>query len=599
MRRLLVLLHLAAFGLSSLLMLFQAYTHQLPTLAYYLALALFVAAIATSVALASEPLALVGVFSFFMVIRLMFYVSTLFLVFPFGDPYGQFGVLRAFAQSSHISVLYPGTPAFDKAQYLTGALNSYSQWPGLQILTLNLSRITSLPLLESAIALTLIFDVALFILAYSLIKKILQKTGLNLQNPIALCLAIVTSLASTEMPSYFKYDFPATLFLLASILLLLRIYDDHDSKVAVPLLILSVAITVTHSITSLFWVLILLPFALWSIVPGIVNRLPSNLRGFLRPLTQGPSHHRRSSQLPALFVFTVTSFVSWTTFYAVYLVKYSAVSLAKIFTSLSLGGSLTARVSPGQSGFADLTPKWMLDLLYVRDHVLLGLLVAGAVGFILLRGLFRRDHVKILILTVVLITVLTELSGALSFGDRAFLLFAPLLGVVYLVPLVGIGRLRPTFGKVAALLIIALFMFSAGIGFWASSYAPTGLYTQGADPSIASGRPLTWQAGASYLSFSGRQDCILTNEIYTTSLSVPIQEYNITWLVGNVPVRPKCLVIIYQGLFSAVNSNVSSFGFGEPYFPYTAFSPSAFYSGVSQKGDIIFSTGEETMYYYL
>jgi hypothetical protein len=241
----------------------------------------------------------------------------------------------------------------------------------------------------------------------------------------------------------------------------------------------------------------------------------------------------------------------------------------------------------------------MLDLLYVRDHLLLGLLVAGAAGVVLFRGLFSRVHVKILILTVVVITLLTELSGALSFGDRAFLLFAPLLGLLYLVPLEGIRRLRPKFGKVAALLMIAIFMFSAGVGFWASSYAPTGLYTQGADPSIASGRPLTWPAVASYLSYSGRQDCILTNEIYTTSLSVPVQEYNITSLVGNAPVRPRCLVVIYEGLYSAVNSNVSSFGFGEPYFPYSTFSPSRFYSGLNNNSDIVFSSGEETIYYQL
>jgi hypothetical protein len=580
-------------------MLFQAYTHQLPSPAYYLALALFVAAIATSVTFASEAVALSGVFSFFMVIRLMFYVSTRFLVFPFGDPYGQFGVLRAFAQSSHISVLYPGTPPFDKTQYLTGALNSYSQWPGLQILTLSLARITGAPLLESALALTLIFDVAWFILAYSLIRRILQRTGLSLKNPAALLLAIVTSLASTEMPSYFKYDFPAMLFLLASILLLLRVYDDHDPKVAVPLTILSMVITVTHSITSLVWVLVLLPFALWSIVPSTVERLPTKLRGFLRPLAQRLKLGRRTSPLPALFAFALTSFVSWSTLYAVYLVKYATVSSRKIFTSLSLVGAITARVSSSQGGFAILTPKWMLDLLYVRDHLLLGLLVAGAAGVVLFRGLFSRVHVKILILTVVVITLLTELSGALSFGDRAFLLFAPLLGLLYLVPLEGIRRLRPKFGKVAALLMIAIFMFSAGVGFWASSYAPTGLYTQGADPSIASGRPLTWPAVASYLSYSGRQDCILTNEIYTTSLSVPVQEYNITSLVGNAPVRPRCLVVIYEGLYSAVNSNVSSFGFGEPYFPYSTFSPSRFYSGLNNNSDIVFSSGEETIYYQL
>ena len=231
--------------------------------------------------------------------------------------------------------------------------------------------------------------------------------------------------------------------------------------------------------------------------------------------------------------------------------------------------------------------------------MLLGLLVAGAVGVVLLRGLFTRSHIKILILTVTLITIVTELTGALSFGDRGFLLFAPLLGILYLVPLAAIERLRPRFGMAAALFMIVLFMFSAGIGFWASSYAPTGLYTRGADVSMESGRPLSWPATASFLSYSTEQNCILTNEIYVTSLGVPIQEWNVTSLVGNVPVQPQCLVVVYQGLFSAVNSNVSSFGFGEPYYPYSAFSANAFYDGLNKNNDIIFSTGQQTIYYYL
>src|SRR5256884_7183668 len=137
-------------------------------------------------------------------------------------------------------------------------------WPGFQILTLSLSRITGLPLLGSAMAITMILDVGWFMVSYALVRKVLARTIVNLPNAVALSLAIVTALPTTEMPSYFKYDFPATLFFLVSVLLLLRVYDNHDFKVLAPLTILSMAITVTHSITSLFWVLVLLPFALWT-----------------------------------------------------------------------------------------------------------------------------------------------------------------------------------------------------------------------------------------------------------------------------------------------------------------------------------------------
>jgi hypothetical protein len=285
-------------------------------------------------------------------------------------------------------------------------------------------------------------------------------------------------------------------------------------------------------------------------------------------------------------------------FYAVYLVQYSSVSAGKILSSFSLGALSGSRLSSNQIYIGSSTPKWILDLLYVRDHVFLGLLLAGLAALVLVPALVRRAHVKILLLTVAMIIVITEFSGALNFGDRALLLFAPLIGFLTIAPLIVIGSRWPKLGRVAAVALLILLMIAAGVGFWASSYAPIGLYVQGADPSSASGRPVTWPGVASYLSYSGRQNCILTNEIYTTSMSIPVEEWNITKVIGNVRPAPGCLVVVYPALFSAVNSNVSAFGFGEPYAPYHGFSPSAFYNHLYDNTDRIFSTREARMYYY-
>jgi len=578
-------------------MLFQAYTHELPTAAYYGTLVLFIAAVLSSIILGSEHLAVVGVFSFFLVLRLMFYVSTLFLVFPFGDPYGQFGVLRAFDKSSHISIVFPNSPPFDRTLYLSVLTNQYSQWPGFQILTLSFSRITSLSLLESAMAITMILDVGWFMVSYALVRKVLARTIVNLPNSVALCMAIVVSLPTTEMPSYFKYDFPATLFLLISVILLLRVYDNHDFKVLIPLTILSVAITVTHSITNLFWVLLLLPFALWTTAPRLFTALSSKLPFVLGRSILWPKFTRQPP-LHALCIFALLSFFSWSAFYAVYLVRYTNVSAGKVLSSFSLAALSSTRLSSNQKNIGILTPKWLLDLLYVRDYLFLGLLLAGLAMLVLVPILVRRAHVKILLLTVALIIVVTEFSEALNFGDRAFLLFAPLIGFLTFVPLIVLGSRWPKPSKVAAVSLVVLLMLSIGVGFWGSSFAPTGLYVQGANPSLASGRPVTWPGVASYLSFSGRQDCILTNEIYVTSMSIPVEEWNISKVIGNVPPTPGCLVEVYTSLFSAVNSNGSSFGFDEPYTPYHGFSPSEFYNHLYNNTDRIFSTREATIYYY-
>jgi len=578
-------------------MLFQAYTRDLPTLAYYLTLIVFIVPIATSIILGSEKLAFVGVLSLFLVVRLMFYVSTYFIVFPYGDPYGQFGVLRIFDQSSHISVVFPNIPAFDQTEYLAVLTNQYSQWPGFQILTLSLSRVTGLPLLASAMAITVILDVGWFAIAYALIRKILVRTMVNFPNSVTLCMAIITAVPPTFIPSYFKYDFPATLFLLASILLLLRVYDNHDFKVMIPLTILSVALTVTHSITSLFWVLLLLPFALWTTAPGLFTALSSRIPFVLGKSIQWPKFTRQPP-LHALFVFALLSFLSWSAFYAVYLVKYSSVSAGKVLSSFSLGVLSGSRLSSSPSEVGGLTPKWILDLLYVRDHVFLGLLLAGLAVLILVPALVRRAHLKILLLTVALITVVTEFSGALNFGDRSLLLFAPLVGFFTIAPLTVLGARWPRISKVVIVVLMIMFVFNVGVGFWGSSYAPTGLYDQGSDISLTSGRPVTWPGVASYMSLSGKQHCILTNEIYMTSMSIPVEEWNISKMIGNVRPTPGCIVVVYPGLFSAVNSNVSSFGFGEPYTPYNGFSPSTFYNHLYNNTDRIFSTREATIYYY-
>jgi len=600
MRQLLALLHLATFGVCSLVMLFQAYTHELPTLAYYAALVLFIASVVSSIIRGSEHLAVVGVFSFFIVLRLMFYVSTLFLVFPFGDPYGQFGVLRAFDQTSHISIVFPKIPPFDATLYLAVLTNQYSQWPGFQILTLSFSRITGLQLLQSAMAMTMILDVGWFMVAYALVRKVFARTFVNLPNSVALCMAIVSALPTTEMPSYFKYDFPATLFLLVSLLLLFRVYDNHDLKVLIPLTILSVAITVTHSITNLFWVSLLLPFALWTTAPRLFVALSSKI-----PFVFGRSilwpKFTRQPPLHALFVFALLSFFSWSAFYAVYLVRYTGVSAGKVLSSFSFAALSGSRLPTNQKHIAMLTPKWLLELLTVRDYVFLGLLLTGLLALVLVPTLVRRAHVKILLLTVALIIVVTEFSEALNFGDRAFLLFAPLVGFLTFVPLIILGYRWPKPSRVAAVSLMVLLMLSIGLGFWGSSYAPTGLYVQGSNTSLASGRPLVWPGVASFLSFSGKPDCILTNEIYVTSMGIPVEEWNISKVIGNVPPTSGCLVVVYPHLFSSPGENASSFGFDDPYKPYQGFSRSSFYNHLYNDTDKIFSTNDvtqATIYYY-
>jgi hypothetical protein len=77
-----------------------------------------------------------------------------------------------------------------------------------------------------------------------------------------------------------------------------------------------------------------------------------------------------------------------------------------------------------------------------------------------------------------------------------------------------------------------------------------------------------------------------------------LEEWNISKLIGNVPPAQGCLVVVYTGLFSAANSNGTSFGFDEPYRPYRGFSRDLFYNHLYNETDRIFSSKEATIYYY-
>src|SRR6266849_5754349 len=318
MRSLATLLHTTAFAVSSTIMLYQAYTHTLPTIAYYSALLLFTAATVSSIMFGSKLLAGTGVFCFYLVIRLMFYVSTRFLLFPFNDPYEQFGVLEAFAQSSHIQILNPTVHILDLTGYLATLTNQYSQWPGIEILTVNLANVAGLPLLTAALSLTIILDVVWFAVAYCLISKILSRVSVNLPNPVALCLGIVTSVPITAaLPSYFKYDFPAMILMLAGILLLVRIYDDLDHRATISLILISAAITITHSITAFLWILILLSFVIWNLViRPLAKSLPSSIRLFFTDQSRQVGLEGHHPSVTSLFIFMLVSTSSWWMFYA-------------------------------------------------------------------------------------------------------------------------------------------------------------------------------------------------------------------------------------------------------------------------------------------
>ncbi len=596
MRDLLLFPILALIGISTFVMLFQASSHEIPTFVYLLFVIIFAGGVIASAIFGDEALAFWSVLIFSLTIRLMFYVSTQFSVFSFGDPFEQFGVLQAFAQTSHASVLRSFV-TFANVSPLLPIASQYSQWPGLQILALSFARVTGLPLLQSSILITLIFYVGWFIVSYVLIKMILQKVSTPLPNVPAICMALMTSFPTSEIVPDFKYDFMATIMLLVSILLVVQFFGRQDSKASKAMIVLAAAIVVTHNITSVVWLTLLGLIVILTLIGSYSSR------GLARVFEYLNLPKNKNSTMPYVLVFVAVVSFSWWSYYSVFIFDYLRASLPKTILSSSFQAFSFSRQSPTSLSFlVSSTPKWLLEILTVRNSLLLGLLALGIL-IIFVRPAFLKNPVaNALILSVALIVAVTEFVGGLSFGDRAFLLFAPLIATIVLIPVMLLATRTVSLAKVTGAALVFVFMFSVSIAFWGASFAPVALYQKGASVPSASGRPLGWPAVSSYLSYSNRPICIVTNEIYVTSLAVPFDEWNITNVIGNAGFGSGCLAILYSGIDFNQYYNVTTFGFTEPIHrtnlpALRGFSFPAFYNRLENHTDLIFTTGNTTIYY--
>jgi hypothetical protein len=577
---------LVVYGAACFVMTAQALTGFFPTDLYIVAVLGISITILVAIFVCSEVIAALGIFLFSFVIRSMYYVLTGFSVFPFGDPYGQFGVLRVFAAQSHISIV-PTVSQLAFFDPLTAVANQYSQWPGLQILALTFSKLTDTPLLQSSIVLSLLFYLVWFVVSYALLRKLFQNTLRVFQKPVLFCMLIATSLPTTEIPTIFKYDFMTTIMLLASIILILDYLRTREYKpsITIMLVLFSGAIVVTHSYTAFVWILI---SALLILMMVIGPRFISRLQRTTRPsLVSG----KRLGSMAKFLSFLIVATLSWWILYATFILNYSQTALPRLIISI-LSFSFQSLSPIVQSSFTALTPQWIILLLQLRNTLIVGLLVVGAILLILLPNIFRNQAVSAVLFSIVITTVATTLLGGISLNDRSYLLFAPLLAAIIMLPIFFAQSIKIKSSKPTAVVLSLIFIFSVGLGFWGASYAPVQMYEQGIHSSVLGQRPITWPQVATYLSSSDPgPTCILTNEIYVTSLSIPVSDWNVTNYFANHKAVAGCIVILY----SVTNS--SNFGFGEPIYSYQGFQNSNFSAQLSST-NLVFAMASADIYYF-
>lgn len=581
------------FSASTFAMLFQSYALNLSLQLYVLVIAFFIIAITLSILLQRQLVALIGIFLFSVTTRLMYFVATGFSVLASGDPYGQYTVLRAFSQSSHITILH--NPIF--LNFLTRTARQYSEWPGFQAFALSLSRITNLPLFWIAQSVPFIMYGIWFLISYAVIRNIFARFVGNATFLSILSLAIASALPTFEQPLFFKYDFMGALFLLAVILLLIHPIVKNIQEKSLLFIILVTAIVVTHNLTALFLIMLLTLVG----VIVVIKSLPIIPR-FTR--TVG-SKNLGQSPLPKFALFAGACVATWWTYYAIFVKSYVSNSISFLFRSLSLRFLSLSRVG-GQRGATLnlLTPSWLLSLLHYRDDFLLSLFGIGLLVLIVRPRILGKSSIIVpIVLSVGMVTIITEAFQALNFGDRAFLTFAPILACFLVMPVTAMVYLNARVGKAGSILLMCFFLFTIGVGFWGSSYAPVFLYSNSASAYSFGEHPTDWQQVAAYFNYGTSSNnttppCILTNEIYVTSLVVPLNELGITYPFPDIRARPGCIAIIYDSLTHFNDSYIT-----EPFSPYTnttslpAFSSSAFSNTLNNDSDLIFDGGNATVYY--
>jgi hypothetical protein len=595
----------ATFSSCSVVMLFQSYTVALQTTFYYLCVSIFIGAIALSLFLASELVTISGIFFFSLILRLMYFLRTNFVVFPTGDPYSQYSVLRFFSLSSHVSLF----PSSNFLNFLTQIPNQYSEWPGFQTFALAFVRVTGIPMFLSALVVIPFMMFCLwFLLSYLIARMIFGKipSGKISIILVVASLTIASFQPRFEIPPIFKYDFFALLFLTAGLLVVLSSFNFHREigKNFLLLIIFSILIIVSHNLTAIFWVLIFVLFSVGVLFSSkLFSILPSNQ--FIRSIFQIRTRSfqpRRNLLLVRLPVFIGAITILWWTFYAKFVISYSKDVGPFILKSFSFHSLSTSRVSKAAGAVVSrITPEWLLHALNYRDYIFLGLVALGTL-VLFVRPSFLGRMTTILLLSIIVVTIPFELFGALNFNDRPFLTFSTFLGLIAVIPLVALTRYKISIAKVGAVIIVLLFLSTAALGFWGSSYAPAYLYSNATSPSALGEHPTNWPAVASYMNYdaalSSSHSCIVSNEMYVTSLALPLASFIHTFPYTDIRIAPGCLGIIYESP-SSFNSSI----YAEPYHPYNRapglprFSYNAFVDRMS-KSDVIFATENVTIYYF-
>jgi hypothetical protein len=511
----------------------------MPVVLYLSFSGIFVLGLVVAIFWESESFALASLFVFSLVIRVMYFVSTGFAVFPFGDPYAAYGATLSLDQSSHLAI-----PLGSRTFNPLGFASLYGQWPALQLVSVQFAKTTGLPLFEADLVISVLMYVGLFVVSYALIKAVLSSlTVLRLPNLPVACMAIVISIPFFQIPPLFKYDLPATVLLLSGCLILVKVLENRGGNGMSVLILLTAGLTITHSYSSLLWLLLLTVLILGK---ELGNRFEGRLQ-FLSlyiPRLDGQT----SEKIRTAYFVAVALIFAWWTFFSDYIWSAGRSILIDVGLLDSILASLHG-ISPFASSYATMaTPTWLLYALRIRNLLLIASLGAGVFVIFFRPSVVKQGVIVALLISTGIVATVATVSfygGNTESYVYPMRMLTPLLAVIIVIAIIAIARLNEVVAKGTMAVILVVFMLVVSIGFWGSTYAPAYLYDNSINASSFGEHPVTSSSISQVMSYLYHPQCIVTNEEYVTALSVPLEYWHVisgAWFLNEYS---GCIAIVY------------------------------------------------------
>ncbi len=580
-------------SISGSIMILQAAFQGLPFIVYLVSDAVFVISLLVTISWSRK--AFLGIFFLFSGVKiLMYFISTRFLVLPFGDAYGQLGISEVISKSGHLSVLntYIPLPALQVA--------GYSNWPGLEITTVFFNEVTGVQLFQSALLLSLALYMILLLASLVLIRHSTR----TLFGPIGgldqLILILTMSFYFVDLPPVYKYEEPATVIFLLLTFLLIKEKRFGRPEIVGTFALLVGGLAIMHNLTAAAWILILTLLLSLHVLVTFLLRIPR----FIKPWSLELKASRRGVSL--VLILSVLLIFAWWTFYGasygLSLITYEGNSIPSIFSSLfaiTPNFILSSKAYLNVSGvLSSLTPSWILGLLRARNYLMIGLLATGYLAIFVRPKAPGSQKLVLLLLITGPLVAFSFLQSSASIEGRFAPLLAPFLGIIMCSPFVFLSRrLRSkSFPLAGVYLVVGLFAFTSFVGFWGNSYAPMFLISPGATQSSFGEHPLDYGAVSQFLTFMPTsQTCLFTNELYVTSLVLPVVKWGQIGLIGESSPSNGCLSIVYRSPSAFNDSYIAEYAVPYSGFSYTNFRLFLY----SQNDQVMSATGNVTLYYNL